>query len=136
MVRATRFLHTTVCDIAWHSSLCLQYSYYSVIQGLLLLGATPGAAVAYLIAGPATNFGELNAIRNSMGIKPAVYYVAALFIVALVAGLVTDQLVFPNYQYHAFRVEGELVVQQCCVPLIFGKGVNSLGMTSQLPNWH
>jgi uncharacterized protein len=50
-----------------------------VVQGLLLLGATPGAAVAYMIAGPATNLGELNAIRNSMGSKTAIYYTSLCF---------------------------------------------------------
>ena len=54
-----------------------------VVQGLLLLGATPGAAVAYMIAGPATNLGELNAIRNSMGLKTALYYAFALVVLAL-----------------------------------------------------
>jgi len=107
-----------------------------VVQGLLLLGATPGAAVAYMIAGPATNLGELNAIRNSMGLKTALYYAFALVVLALAGGLITDQLVFPNYQYHAYRVQGELVVQQCCVPLIFGEGVGTTGVSLQIPAWH
>ncbi|MBE0653291.1 MAG: permease [Bacteroidales bacterium] len=107
-----------------------------VVQGLLLLGATPGAAVAYMIAGPATNLGELNAIRRSMGIKPAVYYTIALIVLALVAGMITDQLVYPDYQYHAYRVQGELVVQQCCVPLIFGEGIGTNGVSAHIPVWH
>lgn len=107
-----------------------------VVQGLLLLGATPGAAIAYLIAGPATNLGELNAIRNSMGIKPSVFYAISLVVLALTAGVITDQLVFPDYQYHAFRVQGELVVQQCCVPLIFGEGIGTSGTGPQIPVWH
>ncbi len=110
----------------------------AVVQGLLLLGATPGAAVAYLIAGPATNLGELNAIRKSMGLKPVVFYTIALILLSLVAGLFTDQFVFPDYQYHAYRVQGELVVQQCCVPLIFGDeiGSSSSGVSPQIPIWH
>ncbi len=106
-----------------------------VVQGLLLLGATPGAAIAYMIAGPATNLGELNAIRKSMGTKPAIFYALSLITLALIAGLITDQFIFPNYQYHALRVQGELVVQQCCVPLIFGDSVG--GPTSfSIPIWH
>ena len=108
----------------------------AVVQGLLLLGATPGAAIAYMIAGPATNLGELNAIWRSMGLKSAVYYAGSLFVLSLTAGLITDQLVFPDYQYHAFRMEGELVVQQCCVPLIFGEGIGTAGLQSQIPFWH
>ncbi|MCG6185885.1 permease [Maribellus maritimus] len=106
-----------------------------VVQGLLLLGATPGAAIAYMIAGPATNLGELNAIRKSMGGKPATFYALALIVLALAAGLITDQFVFPDYQYHAYRVQGELVVKQCCVPLIFGDSVG--GPTEySIPAWH
>jgi uncharacterized protein len=107
-----------------------------VVQGLLLLGATPGAAIAYMIAGPATNLGELNAIRNSMGFKPAAFYALSLMVLALAAGLLTDQFVFPDYQYHAYRVQGELIVQQCCVPLIFGEGIGATGVSPQIPVWH
>ncbi|MDZ7723932.1 MAG: permease [candidate division KSB1 bacterium] len=108
----------------------------AVVQGLLLLGATPGAAVAYMIAGPATNLGELNAIRRSMGGKPAVFYALALIVIALSAGMITDHLVFPDYQYHAYRVQGELVVSQCCVPLIFGDGIDSAVANRTSPVWH
>lgn len=107
-----------------------------VVQGLLLLGATPGAAIAYMIAGPATNLGELNAIRKSMGLQPSVFYAFALITTALVAGLITDQFVFPDYQYHAFRVQGELVVQQCCVPLIFGDRIGDPNLAVTFPVWH
>jgi len=106
-----------------------------VVQGLLLLGATPGAAIAYMIAGPATNLGELNAIRRSMGNRPAVFYAVSLIVIALISGLITDQLIFPDYQYHAYRIQGELVVQQCCVPLIFGDSVGG-PTTYSIPLWH
>lgn len=106
-----------------------------VVQGLLLLGATPGAAIAYMIAGPATNLGELNAIRKSMGARPAAFYMLSLVILALAAGFITDQFIFPDYQYHAYREQGELVIQQCCVPLIFGEGVGGPS-TYSIPVWH
>lgn len=108
----------------------------AVVQGLLLLGASPGAAIAYMIAGPATNLGELNAIRRSMGLNSSVFYAISLIVLALTAGIITDQFVFPDYQYHAFRVKGELVVQQCCVPLIFGEGAGTTGVSQHLPVWH
>ncbi len=107
-----------------------------VVQGLLLLGASPGAAVAYMIAGPATNLGELNAIGKSMGTKAALFYAGSLIVVALLSGFVTDQLVFPDYQYHAYRAQGELVVQQCCVPLIFGDSIGSGSSDYSIPVWH
>lgn len=108
-----------------------------VVQGLLLLGATPGAGVAYMLAGPATNLGELNAIRHAMGWKKALYYTGMLLIVALTAGVLTDRFVFPDYQYHAYRRQGELVVSQCCVPLMFGDtmGDQVVGNVTS-PVWH
>jgi uncharacterized membrane protein YraQ (UPF0718 family) len=108
----------------------------AVVQGLLLLGASPGAAIAYMIAGPATNLGELNAIRRSMGTRPALFYAASLISLALLAGSLTDHLVFPDYQYHAYRVQGELVVKQCCVPVIFGEGVDRSIQTKVMPAWY
>jgi len=107
-----------------------------VVQGLLLLGVTPGAAIAYLVAGPATNLGELNAIRKSMGLKPALFYMIMLVFMAVSAGLITDQLIFPDYQYHAYRMQGELVVQQCCVPLIFGDSIGGIQAGITAPAWH
>jgi uncharacterized protein len=92
-----------------------------IVHGFLLLGASPGAAVAYMIAGPATNLGELNAIRKGISKKAAIYYASALVVISLVAGLAVDHLFFPNYQYQAGFVKGKLVVEQCCIPLIFEK---------------
>jgi hypothetical protein len=89
-----------------------------------------------MFAGPATNLGELNAIRKSMGLKPALYYASALIVIALLAGTITDQLIFPDYQYHAYRVQGELVVKQCCVPLIFGDRIGDFATTATFPLWH
>ncbi len=92
-----------------------------VVQSLLLLGLSPGAALVYMMAGPATNMGELNAIRATMGMKTAVYYAAALVVVALAGGLVTDHLLFADYNYMATEVNGELIVQQCCVPVLYNQ---------------
>ena len=108
----------------------------AVVQGLLMLGATPGAAVAYMIAGPATNLGELNAIGKSMGKRPAVFYAASLIILALSAGVITDRLIFPNYEYHAFRVQGELFVRECCAPVIFGDTIGGQPATTSVPAWY
>ena len=108
-----------------------------IVQSLLLLGATPGAAVAYMIAGPATNLGELNAIRNHMGLHSALYYPAALLCIALAAGLIADNWVFPDYQYSAQYMEnGNMVVRQCCVPLIFGDDIAGNVTLETVPLWH
>ncbi|TWT80724.1 putative permease [Planctomycetes bacterium CA13] len=92
-----------------------------IVQSLLLLGLSPGAAVVYMMAGPATNMGELNAIRANMGGKVAGYYAIALIAVALTAGIATDRLIFSGYQYDATTINGELVVRQCCVPVLYNE---------------
>jgi len=108
-----------------------------VVQGLLLMGASPGAGVAYMLAGPATNLGELNAIRHGMGGKSAFFYAVMLVVMALAAGMVTDQFIFPDYQYHAYRQQGQLVVSQCCVPLMFGDAIGTQVVGSVTsPLWH
>lgn len=61
-----------------------------VVFSFLAAGMSPGAAIAFLIAGPATNFGEMNAIRHQMSWKIAVYYFAALLLLAIVSGGIVD----------------------------------------------
>src|SRR6185295_1343542 len=58
-----------------------------VTQSLLLLGVSPGAAITYLISGPATNLGEVNVIRKNLGGKTAVAFVVGLLSLAVAAGL-------------------------------------------------
>lgn len=93
----------------------------TIVQGLLLLGVSPGAAVVYLMAGPATNLGELNVIRAQMGMRTAAYYVVSLIVVALSAGMLADHLIFSSYTYAASEINGALVVQQCCIPVLYGE---------------
>jgi len=61
-----------------------------VVQKLLLLGASPGVAFAYLVAGPATNLGELTVIRRSMGMRTTLYYTVSLMVIAIGGGLLLN----------------------------------------------
>lgn len=92
-----------------------------IVQSLLLLGVSPGAAVVYLFSGPATNMGELNAIRANMGARVALYYVSSLILVALTAGMLVDFVIYSDYEYSASRINGELIVQQCCIPVLYNE---------------
>jgi len=110
-----------------------------VVQNLLLLGASPGAAVAYLIAGPGTNLGELNAIWHGMGKRTAIYYTICLFTISFAAGMLTDQVFFRNYHYRASVINSQLIVEQCCVPGIFSESVQSTSFRTTLantPTWY
>ncbi len=89
-----------------------------IVHQLLFAGMSPGSAVAFMIAGPATNLGELNAIRNGMGGKTVVYYTCALICLAVLAGSITDHIVYDDYQYVAREVKDQIIVEQsCCVPI-------------------
>lgn len=63
-----------------------------VIQKLVMLGASPGVAIAYLIAGPATNLGELTVVRRAMGTKTMLFYTVGLILISLVGGLLANML--------------------------------------------
>lgn len=54
-----------------------------IAASLIAKGADPSVAVAFLIAGPATNFGELNAIRVGLGTRTAAFYFAAVVSLAI-----------------------------------------------------
>ncbi|MEL7336586.1 MAG: permease, partial [Planctomycetota bacterium] len=111
-----------------------------IVWALFMRGAMPGAMMAYMIAGPATNLGELNAIRRNMGLGTASFYAASLILVALAGGLIANHVAFASYEYKATMIgEDELLVQDCCVPMIFGDRIqrNSLGrIAASVPYWH
>lgn len=63
-----------------------------IAGSLIAKGADPSVAVAFLIAGPATNLGELNAIRVGLGMKAAAYYFMAVMLLAVVGALTVGAL--------------------------------------------
>jgi len=76
-----------------------------VVQKLMFLGASPGVAIAYLIAGPATNLGELTVIWRAMGKKTAIYYGLGLLLISLVGGLVANQVLFNHAGVQGIALE-------------------------------
>lgn len=111
-----------------------------IVWALFMRGAMPGTMLAYMIAGPATNLGELNAIRRRMGFGTATFYAASLLTIAFAGGLFTNHVAFASYEYKAKMIaENELEVQECCVPMIFGNRIerNNLGrIAASVPTWH
>ncbi|MCG8584626.1 MAG: permease [Pirellulales bacterium] len=67
-----------------------------VVKGLLLLGMGSGAGVALLVAGPATNLGEINAMRRQMGMRTALFFAVSLIVIGVAAGAAVDQLIALN----------------------------------------
>jgi len=97
-----------------------------VVFSFLAAGMSPGAAIAFLIGGPATNFGEMNAIRHQMSLKIAVYYFFALLLIAVVSGGLVDYFVqtsFPSIETtghgHSHEPGGFLWLQHASSLILF-----------------
>jgi uncharacterized membrane protein YraQ (UPF0718 family) len=59
---------------------------------LLAAGIPPGAVLAFLITGPATNAATIVALVSMLGRRSATIYLASLVITAIAAGLVLDRI--------------------------------------------
>ena len=57
---------------------------------LIEAGVSPGAALVFLMTGPATNAATITTIWKLMGRRTAIIYVATVMVTALVAGLTMD----------------------------------------------
>ena len=67
-----------------------------IAASLIAKGANPGVAVAFLVAGPATNFGELNSIRVGLGNRVAGFYFLAVATLAVIAAMTIGAMQLPN----------------------------------------
>jgi len=65
-----------------------------VAAALVLKGVTPGAALVFLMTGPATNAATVSTVWKTMGRRTAVLYLLSVGLSALASGLVLDTL-FP-----------------------------------------
>lgn len=63
-----------------------------IAAGLMHMGASPGSALAFLIAGPATNAATFTIIWKVLGRRTALFYILTVAAAAVVCGLVLDWL--------------------------------------------
>ncbi len=64
-----------------------------IAAGLLLAGVSPGVAMVYLMAGPATNISTLGVIGKELGRRSLIAYLTGVGVVALLTGFIVDYLV-------------------------------------------
>ena len=57
---------------------------------LLHAGVSPGTALVFLLAGPATNFAGLALVRRELGGRSMLVYLAGIAVTSLLAGLALD----------------------------------------------
>lgn len=63
-----------------------------IAAALMLKGLSPGAALVFLMAGPAVNFASMIVIKKVMGMKSMLIYILSIVIGACTFGLVIDLL--------------------------------------------
>ncbi|MEW6995769.1 SO_0444 family Cu/Zn efflux transporter [Colwelliaceae bacterium MEBiC 14330] len=63
-----------------------------VAAGLMLSGISPGAALVFMLTGPATNIATLMVVRSELGLKSLIGYLTGVIITALIMGLALDWL--------------------------------------------
>lgn len=64
-----------------------------VALSLIYLGASPGSALAFLIAGPATNIATISVVKQFLGKKAVIIYILTMVFSALFFGITFDYLV-------------------------------------------
>lgn len=76
-----------------------------IAAALLLKGISPGAALVFLMAGPATNVATFTVLWKSIGKKSTMIYLASIMIGAIGFGLIVDYA-FPASWLEAFKPSG------------------------------
>ncbi len=66
-----------------------------IAHGLIRAGVSPGAALVFLITGPATNAAALTTLVKLLGARAAAIYLATLVATALGSGLLLDRWLIP-----------------------------------------
>jgi uncharacterized membrane protein YraQ (UPF0718 family) len=64
-----------------------------VAAGLMLSGISPGAALVFMLTGPATNIATLMVVKNELGIRSLMAYLTGVIVTALAMGLALDWIV-------------------------------------------
>ena len=62
-----------------------------IAAALILKGLSPGAALVFLMAGPATNAATISVIGNTMGKKSLIVYLSTIIAGSFLGGIILDQ---------------------------------------------
>jgi hypothetical protein len=75
-----------------------------IAAALILKGVSPGAALVFLIAGPATNAASLTVLIGILGRKATVIYLTTIAVSAILSGMALDHV------YSAFGIAPKAVL--------------------------
>jgi uncharacterized membrane protein YraQ (UPF0718 family) len=68
-----------------------------LVASLVAAGASPGAAIVFLVTGTATNLPELIALYNTIGKRTVILYSATLIVASFIAGLLVNAWLLPGF---------------------------------------
>jgi uncharacterized membrane protein YraQ (UPF0718 family) len=77
-----------------------------IAAALILKGVSPGAALVFLLAGPATNIASLTVLTGTLGKRATAIYLASIAVCAVLFGLIVDQV------YASLGISAQAVVGQ------------------------
>lgn len=84
-----------------------------VAASLLFAGVSPGAALVFMLTGPATNIATMGVIREQLGNKSLIAYLAGVIGTAIISGLVLNSL----YATFSWELQLSLMEQGDSYPL-------------------
>lgn len=79
-----------------------------IAASLLMKGISPGAALVFLMAGPATNIATMTVLWQTLGKRSTIIYLASIILGALFFGIVIDYLLPSNWLVHFLPITGEI----------------------------
>lgn len=63
-----------------------------VAAGLLFAGISPGAALVFMLTGPATNIATMGVIKEQLGTRSLIAYMVGVIVTAIACGLILNEL--------------------------------------------
>ena len=72
-----------------------------IAAALILKGVSPGAALVFLLAGPATNLASLTVLVGTLGKRATAIYLSSIAVCSVIFGLLLDQI----YGYWGFSAQ-------------------------------
>ncbi len=107
---------------------------------LMLKGLSPGAALVFLLAGPATNLGSIFALSKYLGKRTIAIYLTCIGVVTLVLGLLVNRI-YADYNVDVKEVVGsasEMMPAGLKIVCAIAFGtllVRAAWVTGMLPQW-
>lgn len=114
-----------------------------IAAAMIMKGLSPGAALVFLLAGPATNIGSMALIGRFMGRRALFIYISAISVCSIALGLALDGLygAMGVNPLMSMGVAGEIVppwietAGALALALLFARMVAATGLSSFLAAW-